>query len=63
MNSPSASTVTVVRNYFHICVCAAAATIQGRRLFRSELLVVWLLFEGGDYSRVASIQRNTVNTE
>ena len=35
----------------------AAATIWGWRLFHSELPTVWLLFEGGDYSRAAS---NTV---
>ena len=38
----------------------AMATIQGRRLFRSELLIVRLLFEGGDYSRAASIRRSMV---
>ena len=34
----------------------AAATIRGRRLFGSELPIVRLLFEGGDYSRVATIR-------
>ena len=38
----------------------AAATIWGWRLFHSELPIVWLLFEGGDYSRAASNRRNTV---
>ena len=36
------------------------ATIRGQCLFRSELPIVWLLCEGSDYSRVASIRRNTV---
>ena len=40
----------------------AMATIPGRYLFCSELPIVWLLFESGNYSRVASIQRNTVFT-
>ena len=38
----------------------AAATIQGRCSFHSELLIVRLLFEGGDYSREASNGRNMV---
>ena len=29
----------------------AMAIIWGQRLFRSELPIAWLLFEGGDYSR------------
>ena len=29
----------------------SAATIQGQRLFHSELLIVRLLFEGGVYSK------------
>ena len=36
---------------FIICVLVAA-TIQGWRLFHSELPIVQLLFEGGVYSRV-----------
>ena len=32
----------------------AAVTIGGRRLFCSELLIVWLLLEGGDYARAMS---------
>ena len=36
------------------------ATIRGWRLFRLEFPIVRLLFEGGDYSRAASNQRNTV---
>ena len=37
----------------HVYVCVlrtlAAATVCGRRLFRSELSIPWLLFEGGVY--------------
>ena len=33
--------VIIVRNYFHTCACA---TIRGLHLFRSELLIVWVLF-------------------
>ena len=40
----------------------AAVTTGGRHLFHSELLIVWLLLEGSDYSRVASNQRSTVHT-
>ena len=44
----------------------AVATIRGRRLFHSRAwdcvatIRGWLLFEGGHYSRAASIQRNMV---
>ena len=44
----------------------AVATIRGRLLFRSRAsdcmatIQGQLLFEGGDYSRAVSIQRNTV---
>ena len=52
-NSSIASLLTVV------CVCRvlvlAMATIRGQCLFRSELPIVWLLCEGSDYSRAASI--------
>ena len=40
----------------------ATATSPGRYLFCSELSNVWLLFKSGNYSRVASIRRNTVFT-
>ena len=38
----------------------AAATIRERRLFRSALAPVRLLFESGVYSRAASIRSYTV---
>ena len=38
----------------------AAATIRERRLFRSALAQVRLLFESGIYSRAASIRSYTV---
>ena len=38
----------------------AAASIRGRRLFRSAPQIVRRLFEGGVYSRAASIRGNTV---
>ena len=38
----------------------AAATIRERRLFRSALAQVRLLFESGVYSRAASIRSYTV---
>ena len=38
----------------------AAASIRGRRLFRSVPQIVRRLFEGGVYSRAASIRGNTV---
>ena len=64
--NPSGSVGTIVRNYSLTCLCVvytiAMATIRGQHLFRSELPIVWLLFEGSDYSRVASIRRNTVFT-
>ena len=41
----------------------AAATIQGWRLFHLELLIVRLLFEGGDYSRAPSNRSNTQTVE
>ena len=50
-----------------MCVCVlcilTTATIRGWRLFPSELPIVRLLFEGGDYLRTASIQRNTIYTK
>lgn len=51
-NSPSASLVTVIR-----CMCVVAmATISGWRFLHSELLIVWLLFEGGIYSEIQYFQ-------
>ena len=40
----------------------AVVTIGGRRLFHSELLIVWLLLEGGDYASAVSNRRSTVHT-
>ena len=58
-NSPSANQVTDVRNYSDTCACVArvaAATFQGGVYFaHADLPIVRLLFEGGDYLRVASI--------
>ena len=59
-NSPSTSVVTIVKNHSHTCT---RVTNRGWRLFRSELRIVQLLFEGGDYLRPASIRRNTVFQE
>ena len=41
----------------------AAATIQGRCLFRLTLLELWLQFEGGHYSRAVFNRRNTMKTD
>ena len=49
--------------YMYVFVSArlvAAATIRERRLFRSALAQVRLLFESGVYSREASIRSYTV---
>ena len=54
--------------YVHVRICCysaliqlvAAATIRERRLFRSALAQVRLLFESGVYSRAASIRSYTV---
>ena len=65
-NSPSASLGWWLSSKI-ICVCVhvlcivAAATIQGRHLFCSELPIVRLLFEGSDYLRVTSIWKSTVS--
>ena len=44
--------------FAHVCVpcILATATIQGQRLFHSELPIVWLLFKGGVYLRAATIR-------
>ena len=47
-NSLGASVLTVVRNYSHTCA-HAESTIWRWCLFRSELPIVQLLFEGGVY--------------
>ena len=47
--------LSFIKSRAHTCTVFlrsdAAAVIRRRRLFRSELPIVWLLFEGGDYSR------------
>ena len=51
---------------YPICTCVrvphlvAGLLFKGGVYFVQELWIVWLLFEGGHYSRVASIRRNTV---
>ena len=60
-NIDDSSASMVIRKYSHTHALPhiiAMANIRGWHLFHSELLIVWLLFEGGDYSRAASIQRN-----
>ena len=58
MNSYRDSLVSIGGNYYYRALrILAPATIRGRRLFHSELPNMPLLFEGGDYSRVASNQR------
>ena len=51
---PSASPLTIIKNHMDICAhvphVVATDTTRGRCLFHSELLIVWLLFEGGIYS-------------
>ena len=63
-NPPSASVATVIkiiRTRGHVPRLLAATTIRGRRLFRSRTSdCVATIFEGGHYSRAASVQRNTV---
>jgi len=54
------SVAAIISTRVRVPHIVTAATIRGRRLFCSELLIVQLLFEGGDYSRVASNRRNTV---
>ena len=54
--APSASPVTIVRNYLHMRVSVShtvpVATIRGRCL---ELPIVWLPFQGGNYLRAVSL--------
>ena len=60
-NSPSASMVTIIRNHLHMCACAMCTScgyyLRAAIYFIQELRIVQLLFEGGDYSRAATIQR------
>ena len=48
----------------HVCAphIPAAVTVGGWRLFHSELLIVWLLLEGGDYASTVSNRRSIVHT-
>ena len=46
--------------HVHMLCILAVAIIQDQCLFLSELPIMWLLFEGDDYLRASSIQRNTV---
>ena len=62
-DNSSASMVIVIRKYSHTCALPhiiATANIWGWHSFLSKLPIEWLLFEGGDYLRAASIQRNMV---
>ena len=38
-----------LHDYYFFRCSFGAATIRGQRLFRSDLPIVWLLFEGGVY--------------
>ena len=58
----SCACVVLVSTYVRGPRIPAAVTIGGRHLFHSELLIVWLLLEGGDYSRAVSNRRSTVHT-
>ena len=55
MNSPSATSLTVVLNYLHTCACAMytsfSYTDRGWSSFCLELPIVRLLFEDGIYSK------------
>ena len=46
----------------HVPHILAEATIREWHLFRLELPIVRLLFEGGNYLRAVTIRRNTVYT-
>ena len=52
-NCPSASMVTIVRNHSHTYACAAFPSLlfKGGVYFVQELQIMWLLFEGGIYSK------------
>ena len=49
--------MTIVRGYSQLCsmYTSHGYTIRGRRSSRSELPILWLLFEGGDYMMAVSI--------
>ena len=59
----SCACVVLVSTHIRAPRIPAAVTIGGRRLFHSELLIVWLLLEDGDYSRAVSNRRSTVHTD
>ena len=50
-NSPRASLQTGVSSYSHMYILLAMTTIQGQRLFCSDVLILWLLFKGSVYSK------------
>ena len=50
----SCACIVLVSTHIRAPLIPAAVTIGGQRLFHSELLIVWLLLEGGDYSRAVS---------
>ena len=59
IDNTSVSMVIFIRKSSHTHALPhiiAMANIRGWHLFRSELPIVWLIFEGGDYSRAVSIQ-------
>ena len=58
----SCTCIVLVSTHVRATCILAAVTIGGRRLFHSELLIVWLLLEGGDYLRAVSNRRSTVHT-
>ena len=56
-NSLITSPMTIVHICVHVPLILTTDSIQRRHLFQSELSIVQLLFEDGNYSRVASIQK------
>ena len=56
MNSPSASLVTVVRNYLQSCSCTAYTSCE--LLFEGGVYFAQSFQLCGDYSRAVSIRRN-----
>ena len=51
------SAVETSLTYVRVPCIVAVDTIGGWRLFSSELLIVQLVFEGGNYSRAVSIKK------
>ena len=58
----SCSCIVLVSTHVRATHILAAVTIGGQHLFHSELLIVWLLLEGGDYASAVSNRRSTVHT-